>query len=156
VIHGPKDYLYRYELPDFLSGRLRDAPGVECAQLAPCVFTSPFLLRARRIVGLRAHYDYLAAGKDKVRLFLLTDREEGEEDRGNWSFAVHLGRVHRNTKSGRWDQEDWSAEVEIRVAFREPFQVLGKGEDDYFVTASGRLFLAKRAAKGKQRSCVPV
>jgi hypothetical protein len=42
------------------------------------------------------------------------------------------------------------------VAFREPFQVLGKGDDYYFVTASGRLFRTRKPAKGKQRPCVPV
>jgi hypothetical protein len=37
------------------------------------------------------------------------------------------------------------------VGFREPFQVLGRGEDYYFVTRSGKLYRAPPAAKGKPR-----
>ena len=42
------------------------------------------------------------------------------------------------------------------MGFKEGFRVLGKGDDYFFLTDTGRLFVARKAAKGKQRSVVPV
>jgi hypothetical protein len=112
----------------------------------------------------RTHHDYLPAGPLAVRQFVLAERpgkgKPGVDAEGvpfapgptRWSFTVHRYQTRWDAKAKRWQQGRWVEEGSIQVGFREPFWALGRGEDFYFVTRSGRLYRAPRPAKGKDRS----
>jgi hypothetical protein len=162
IPHYTADDLDRYELLAFLRGQLRATPEAEGRGPDRGRFASEGPMRVIRTFGDRRRprseieYDYLSVGNDKVRTFLLTNFVRKERVRPRWSFTVHSYSTRWREDWSAWDWGNWFLEESIEVAFREPFQVLGKGCDYYFVTASGRLFLARKAAKGKQRPCVPV
>jgi len=42
------------------------------------------------------------------------------------------------------------------VGFREDFQVLSRGDDFYFLTRSGKLYVAPKPARGRNRVMRPV
>jgi hypothetical protein len=174
----------RYELLHFLRGRLIAGPRPPTEQeiLLPFASKSPVddrlyfapFCRFQRAAVVVEH-DYLSAGRDKVRLFLLTNvggelipaggtkflssytikMTQEEKENPKWSFTVHSCRA-RWKPPFFWVDQVWAQEETIAVNFRESFQVLGKGEDYYFVTASGALYVAKQPAKGKQRSLMKV
>jgi hypothetical protein len=150
------DRLFHYDLRRFLREPHWKGPGHEEGAVAVSLFAEPNLLRWRRILGYRVEYDYLPVAKDKVKLFLLGPGAAKRGKEPSWSFAVHSCQASFNKEIGHWERHSWVDEGKIAVAFREAFQVLGKGDDYYFVTSSGRLFVSRKAAKGKQRSCVPV
>jgi hypothetical protein len=117
------------------------------------------------------HYDYVPAGQFIVKLFVLTNvdaqgKPAGKESslgsrsfpRPNqkapkWSFVCHSVRAKWNAdpKKSCWEAEDWVTEDHLDLIFREPFQALARGEDYYFLTASGKLYRAPRPSKGKHR-----
>jgi hypothetical protein len=74
-----------------------------------------------------------------------------EREVPKWSLTLFTGRGRWHQKSGRWAVPHWPKRESIEIAFKEPFQVLGKGEDFFFLTDAGRLFVAKKVAKGKER-----
>src|SRR5262249_24778553 len=54
------------------------------------------------------------------------------------------------------ETQEWKDECTLDLAFREPFQVLARGEDYYFLTASGKLYRAPKPAKGNHRKLAAV
>src|SRR5262249_44048650 len=69
----------------------------------------------------------------------------------HWSFTVHAYKGEWDGKKKHWLEGKWVQEESLPVAFKESFQVLGKGEDYYFVTRSGRLFAAGKPPRGRAR-----
>jgi hypothetical protein len=168
------DATMRYELADLLRGRRVGGPGGEPGH--QMYFGRAYPLSDARFIGLydadfRAviDFDYLPVGPDSVRLFVLTNvagrgKPAGKTDslsgrtfpndrqeKPKWSFACHraVGKWDRQEKS--WQVGEWEQECTIEMAFNEPFQALGRGEDYYFLTASGKLYRAPKPAKGKHR-----
>jgi hypothetical protein len=162
--------LSRYDLPSLLKGKAVDQPGVPVRPGATSFAGNPPAAGAR----LRAykaetehrfaiHYDYLPAGGLRVRQFVLTDApsadagaghiREGPGGRGMWpwSFTTHRYEGKWDKAGRKWERRPWAQEESIEVGFREPFQVLGRGQDYYFVTRSGKLFRAPKPAGGGAR-----
>lgn len=80
---------------------------------------------------------------NSVRSFLLYDRIEMKtwKHQGTW-----------NAQEEKWKVEQAKEPDEIfPSAFMEEFYVFVRGEDYYFVTRTGRLFLAKKPASGQKR-----
>jgi hypothetical protein len=114
------------------------------------------------------HYDCLPQGDDRVLLFRLTNvrgtigpRVKGnrvitqtgdERSRPVWSLRVFSRQGRYDRAKGEWAHKPWAEEADIAVKFTEPFYALGKGEDYYFVTASGKVFVARKPAKGTHRT----
>jgi hypothetical protein len=161
-------------LGDLLRGRKVGGPGGEPGHQK--YFGRAYPLHDARFLGLynadfRAviDFDYLPAGPDSVRLFVLTNvagRGEsagktdtlamrgfpnGRQERPKWSFACHRARGKWDRQEKRWEVGEWQQECTLELAFNEPFQALGRGEDFYFLTASGKLYRAPKPAKGKHR-----
>lgn len=117
----------------------------------------------------RVYYDYLPDRDRGARQFVLANTRRpaqptGPEDESwikkreeqktvpKWSFTVHHCKTEWDEKGRKWIPGAWSKEEDLPVVFREHFHALGKGDDWYFLTASGRLFVARKPAKGKKRS----
>ncbi len=58
-----------------------------------------------------------------------------------------MGEPHKN---GGWSVK-WTAGEIIPVDFREPFHVFAKGSSYFFLTESGRLYIAKKPEKGERK-----
>jgi hypothetical protein len=108
-------------------------------------------------------FDYLSTGERQVRMFTLTNtgdvfRPGGSErpaERPRWSLAVHACENRWDSAAGTWRTAGkWTKEGTIDPGFKEPFQVVGKGEDYYFITRSGKVYMAQRPARGKGRKMV--
>src|SRR5205823_930686 len=117
------------------------------------------------------HYDNLPVGQYRVKQFILTnlrgritqagktgllaayaiDLTEEEMNNPVWSLTVHDYEASWDGKAKRWKHGKWVKEETIDVGFREPFRVLARGDDYFFLTDSGRLFCAPKPAKGKHR-----
>lgn len=122
-------------------------------------------------------YDYLPDGDAGARQFVLTNlrgelvpRGKGtglvtgywvkqtwvEKTKPEWSFVVHRCETRWDPKRKGWNPGPWSKEEELPVAFREHFHALAKGDDFFFLTASGKLYVASKPVKGKKRTVDPV
>ena len=75
-----------------------------------------------------------------------------EQNTPKWSFTVHRCESKWNKRLGEWAPGPWSKEEELPIAFKEPFHALQKGDDYFFLTASGKLFVSPKPAKGKKRT----
>jgi hypothetical protein len=172
--------LLRYDLPSLLKGKLADQAGVPRREAAPpfAVNTAASLARLRgRDVDaeyeFEIHYDFLPVGSVGVFQFVLTDvPAQGPEKRPTpsipdaegapeapakpkpwpWSFTAYRYEGRWDQARKKWRKRPWTKAEAIRVGFREPFQALGRGQDYYFVTRSGKLFRAPEAAGGKPRN----
>jgi hypothetical protein len=169
--------LGRFELDELLRGKTAVAPGTPWPEDDICAFAYPMASNQARTLGRNSEFkaevyeDALPAGPRRVRQFVLTNargrlvpagkgedvtgfiiRQSEEEQRTPvWSLTVHSYEAKWDKASRSWVGGPWRKEESIEVVFREPFQVLGRGADYYFVTRSGRLFRAAKAAKGKPR-----
>jgi hypothetical protein len=164
----------RYELGPFKRGRRLAAPGAEEGPFGLGAFANADPLEEAIWLGVGSefvpdlHYDYLPEGVDRVLLFRLTNvrgtvapevngerqitQTRDEETRPVWSLRVFSIEGRYDRAKGDWVQTPWAVEADIAVKFTEPFFALGKGEDYYFVTASGKVFVARKPARGKRRS----
>jgi hypothetical protein len=70
----------------------------------------------------------------------------------HWSLKVYRYKGAWNIRADEWKNGNWVEEESLPVAFKESFHVLGKAEDYYFVTRSGKLFAARKPARGKTRT----
>jgi hypothetical protein len=174
------DGLKRYELPQLLEGRHVEAPGakpLDAGSLGGIVGAEPVM--DKRYIGRAAEfryevfYDYLPSARFATRLFVLSNiagssTPAGKTDRLRaryfprhgpktpmWSLVCHSVRLRYLPKKKAWDYPwetgEWQEEDHIEVRFREPFQAMARGEDYYFLTASGKLYRAARPAKGNRR-----
>jgi hypothetical protein len=168
----------RYELADLLRGKLFVAPGAEeglGGGDTTFAYPTPSHLRRKLMYGTSfdpcLYSEVLPSGAYAARQFILTNvrgrvvlagkgdglagyllEATAEEKRTPaWTLTVHAYTAKWDKASQSWVGGRWQREGSIEVAFQEPFQVLGKGADYYFVTRSGRLFRAPPAAKDKPR-----
>jgi hypothetical protein len=175
--------LHRLELDELLKGRAVPARGVPpWPEGERYGFTRYGPAAGKRTLGQMADFryelysDHLAAGRYAVRQFVLTnvrgrvipggeteelgayilDATAEEQHVPKWSFTVHRYQGEWDSRRGLWQERRWIEEESIAVGFKEPFQVLGKGSDYYFLTASGKLYRAAKATKGKRRALLPV
>ena len=125
---------------------------------------------------VRLFYDYWPVSEDKVLLFQLcnvagADRRKAKADKEtgglavvqlpdrndpkfnepHWSLAVIAFTNEWDAKDKTFQGETWERQGTIEIGFRERFRVLGKGDDYYFVTASGKLYRAPKPDKGADR-----
>jgi hypothetical protein len=147
--------LVRYELSDLLQGRLVSRAGTEPLKKGESSdFVVPWPLLGIRFrssalfVEFRTvtHYDYLPAGSDAALLLVITNVSPREK----WSFTGYHHRGRWSAEAARWFPKQ-TEEFTLELAFNEPFQALARGEDYYFLTASGRLYRAPKPATGKHR-----
>lgn len=163
---GPK----RYELAELLKGRSVTNPGgKDYGDRFPPGFAPVIAVDALRVVrsaeeGFRAewHYDYVPDGRFGLKLLMLANIDlYARHDGPRWSLACSSIRARWNDDPERlsgWEIEGdgWVKADSIDVAFREPFQALSRGDDFYFLTASGKLYRAPKPVKGTHRKMVPV
>ncbi len=118
------------------------------------------------------HYDYLPVAEDRVLLFVLTDTRGHLESAGTggelggahvvvsaeeaktpkWSLTIHSCRNTWDADKNTWSNDPhWKREGTIEVGFTEGFNALGKGDDYYFLTVSGKLYRAPKPDKGADR-----
>jgi hypothetical protein len=167
IVHR-ETHLLRYDLDPLLKGT--PTPWTNA-------FSSDTPASRTRMRGLtpenyphRTYHDYLPAGSLTVRQFVLTDvpgrrraPAPAEEVVGcreappkpapkPWLFTIYHYEGRWDVKNKVWDLRRWSREGSIQVGFREPFWALGRGDDFYFLTRSGKLFRAPKPAKGKDRA----
>jgi hypothetical protein len=169
--------LDRFELAGLLRGKAMAAPDAEWPEDGDCRFGVCVPARMARSLGkssvfeAEVYADTLPVGPARVREFVLTNArgrlvpagkgrylmafrvQQTDEERRTplWSLRVHSYEAKWSKASRSWVSGPWQREESIEVVFKEPFQVLGRGEGYYFVTRSGRLFRAPPAAKGKPR-----
>jgi hypothetical protein len=170
-ITGILDSLDRYQLDDLLDGKLIAGPG---AYYGPAVFAfldggnSP-LIATRQLpdkvkYGYFLAYDYLPTRKEEVLLFQLcnaagadqpTESHHNEEEyrTPHWSLSVFRISNEWDAKIKGWSDVKGKFERVGLIAdgFHERFNVLGKGDDYYFVTQSGKLYRAPKPDKGSDR-----
>jgi hypothetical protein len=178
IVSIPCEYLRRYRLDDLVAGKVKSdllaephtGPSSRFTLSCPgnvarlCCGTSNF--------NAKIFYDYLPAGDTGVRQFVLTNARgeahfggkgdlvarlrivQSEEERTNpkWSFTVHRCDSKWDKKDREWDTGPWSKEEKLPVVFKEHFHALQKGDDYFFLTASGKLFVSPKPAKGKKRT----
>jgi hypothetical protein len=167
--------LHWHHLAQLWKGHKVKGPGAKPTTKLETSFAPATPVLDARWIGLTAkftpvvYYDYLPAGRFSARLFAITNiRGRGRaigkggaltarafstevEATPTWSFRCYSVRSKWNTESSDWDHDEWQEECEIEMSFREPFHALARGEDYYFLTASGKLYRAAKPAKGKQR-----
>jgi hypothetical protein len=122
------------------------------------------------------HYDFLPVSEDEALLFQLCNvygADKGgpeataesanlaltplpypgdeEYQQSCWSLGVFRFRAEWNAEDGWWGNGKWKRVGSIAVGFREAFRILAKGDDYYFVTASGRLYCAPKPDQGGDR-----
>jgi hypothetical protein len=125
------------------------------------------------------YYDYLPAGPFRVHQFVLTNVRGTLKPRGKadlvagyailfadderstpkWSFTVHFYEGTWDKRKAAWSRGPWKKEETLAVAFEEHFRALARGDDYFFLTHSGRLFVSPRPAKpldSKPRPVLPV
>jgi hypothetical protein len=181
-IYHASEALLRYELPDFLHGKLVTAPGAKVGIPLEDSFAFPVAAGLVRELAKNVDfhgifwYDTLPAGRHRVRQFVLTnvrgrvtpagkteflagygiDLSDDQRENPKWSLTVYAYKASWDAKKKEWRGGRWSREETVDVGFQEPFQVLVQGDDYYFVTRSGKLYAAMKPAKGKHRKMVPV
>jgi hypothetical protein len=170
--------LDRYELAELLQGKAVAAPGAKVGKINDAFSypTAGHLVWTLTRIGLDfqgvVHADVLPIGPYQAREFVLTNvrgrisaagnagqmaafrlgMDPKDRETPHWSFTVHRCRSVWDRQRQRWQRGDWIKEESLPVVFKEPFQALGQGGDYFFVTRSGQLFVARKPAKGKQRS----
>lgn len=167
--------IHRLELAPLLRGKFVRAPGAEPSQSGGFSSAQP-VKRAATLAFFapfqgELFYDCLPEGIDRVLVFRLTnvrgryvpipdghriEQTEDEKKNPKWSLKVfsRQGKYAKNKED--WEHTPWALEATIAVGFTEQFQVLAKGDDYYFVTTSGKVFVARKPAKGKNRTMQPV
>jgi hypothetical protein len=126
---------------------------------------------------LELYYDHLPTAEDAVLLFQLcnvagadhsglpatpdseipwrvtplTRYTDDEHKKPHWSLAVFGFKNKWDAKAKNWPRGKWERLGVIEGCFHEQFRVLGKGDDYYFVTDSGKLFRAPKPDKGGDR-----
>jgi hypothetical protein len=105
-------------------------------------------------------HDYLPVGPQEILVFILDNFDtRGVKDRltePRWEMHAHRCKNTWDAINGEWGKAKWTPVEHIEVGFKEPFQVLAKGEDYYFLTQTGKLYVAAKPKKGKMRKVVPV
>jgi hypothetical protein len=166
------DIEWSFELAELFKGRTVVGPGAQPDDLIWSYFTGPDAVSDARFLGGFAEfrpwveYDYLATARDAMKLFVITNvgsrttpagkggsvvaRAFSRNVKHKWSFICYSVRAHWNRKKKEWIAQE-REECSIELGIREPFQALARGEDYYFLTASGKLYRAPKPAKGKHR-----
>jgi hypothetical protein len=170
------EVLYCYRLADVLAGKLNDEPDY-VSQQTHGFFAPAEPLRGIHILDghleykLQLHYDFLPVAEDKALLFVLTDARGHLESAGTggdlggshvivspeeaktpkWSLTIHSCRNTWDADKQIWGDPRWRREGTIDVGFTEGFHALGKGDDYYFLTVSGKLYRAPKPDKGDDR-----
>jgi hypothetical protein len=139
------------------------------------VYDRRFFALASEFPG-RVYFDYLPTAKNELQALVLTNargrlrpvgeagaisaaiieqtREEAEKP--CWSLTVYRTRSHWDAKEKEWRYSRWLQVESIPVRFKESFRVVGQRGDYYFITRSGKVYVAKRPPKGKPRRLLPV
>jgi hypothetical protein len=169
----------RYQLADFFKQKLVTAPGAKegaplhdfgSADLRMFYFVSG-MVDFRDSFAL--YFDDLPIGEDRVLTFALTNVRfriipPGKAD--NPAFAGTISVTDEEKKNPKWrmclishqpkwngKEKDWESgknhdEGHIEPLFHEAFQVVAKGDDYYFLTASGKVYVSKKPEKEKPRT----
>lgn len=159
-----KELLVRCRLDELLRGRLIAGEGDQFSEnsylqyfgdVAPLYGTWDNT-RDAKFAPLLMWHDYLPAGREQVKVVILDNLQAAEKPlKGpRWGMRVYHGKNTWDAGKAKWGEETWTEDEDaeqIEVGFREPFQVLAKGEDYYFLTWTGKLYVAKKPAKGKAR-----
>jgi hypothetical protein len=171
---GPgRETAKRYELAELFAGRRVIGPKAKPAGWYGDYFIYPDPIYDARFLSdgvdfdPMVHYDYLPAAPDTLKLFLLTNvggrgkplggkgkvvaRAFPRHGKLQWSFTCYSFTADWDPKEEGWYSRPEVEECTLDLVFREPFQALSRGEDYYFLTASGKLYRAPRPAKGKHR-----
>ncbi len=131
---GGKHTLERIEIIDLKKGEIKQT------QLRGGVILMPLLQTSLIKHPSQMYYDCIPTSKDDISLFILT------QIKGEWSLSRYQCLYKMLADEGVVRSEDFP------VVFKEPFEVLLKGDTYYFVTASGRLYYSPKSAKGKART----
>ena len=176
------EVLHRFDLEELLAGKVQSTFAEHKGPKRDYRFTPASPGRRVRLFGLGSNfdhevfYDYLPDGDRAARQFVLTntrgkvmskvfvdrptiswiEQTPDERDNPHWSFTVHRCSSVWDKKARRWKPGPWSKEADLPVAFKEHFQAMPKGDDWFFLTSSGKLFVAKKPAKGGKRKNVLV
>jgi hypothetical protein len=119
---------------------------------------------ARGSFPMQTHTDFMITGSYAVRQFVLQNHGgiffpygkgefayEGSEEIPFWTLKAYTYETGWDERAKAWKKARWRLEECLPVGFREPFQLLSRGDDYYFVTRSGKVYLCARPAKGKER-----
>ena len=156
----------RYPLKEFVAKARRETsdPALGNAGWVGTTFASPTAGGSARDWSSsgadfmpETYTDFMVTGPLSVRQFVLKNHagpyrglENEEVNVPKWSMTAHsytgVWQERSKTYKGKWKKEE-----SLPVAFREPFQLLTRGDDYYFVTRSGKVFLSAKPAKGKGR-----
>lgn len=156
-----KDRLWRSELSGLVRGKLLPSPGERPVTLSLDIpFDSERLrfayddivssLKLFSALEREYHSDYLPTGMGEARQFVLTDFDRELDNPPAWSFTVWTYRARWDKAGQFWAPQrgwDWKKVERVEVAFREPFRVLSRGEDYYFLTSGGSLYRSPPPAR---------
>jgi hypothetical protein len=169
-----RDYLHRYRLDDLLKGRrvtyAGEKDGIPESYFLPDggALGDNHSLTVAAEFTTKTYVSYLPTGPEQVRLFLLTNvrgRLKSVDDKGNrtleasdeerakplWSMTAYDFKGEWDAKKKEWGEGKWGKGEPIAVDFEEPFQVVARGDDYYFVTASGEVHRSPKPDEGKER-----
>jgi hypothetical protein len=175
----PRDALYRYRLDDLLKGQRITYSGEKDEGKLPLThfLGDEGPLSDYHFIALAAEFPrrlfvgYLPTGPERLRVFMLTnvrgrvklvgddgmitgqilDVTGDETKKPRWSLTAYDFRGQWDAEERAWGNGKWSDRESIAVAFKEPFQVAARGDDYYFVTASGEVYRSPKPDKGKDR-----
>ena len=155
-----REWVYRYELGDFLQGKaitpkmvgIDGTAGEEKCPNPDLVLDPLWDIRIRgqssALKDQRFHYDIVPISRNEMVLIAMTNiPEDGTQARTpRWSMRAFRStwvfdkNAFEKNKPKEWQQGEWTTVGSFEVAFTEPFQALVKGEVYYFLTASGKLY----------------
>jgi hypothetical protein len=159
------DALRRFRVEGFQEDKWITTPEVDEDNIHHSFFIEPYpQLEYTRMINVTPVYDVLPTSANSVLLFHLCnvagvdcegkfgtpDKDDSKEP--SWSIAMFTYKNKWDAKAGNWGKGKWERAGLIDGGSHEPFHVLGKGDDFYFVTDSGKLTRAPKPEKGPGRT----
>jgi hypothetical protein len=168
----------RYQLADFFKQKLVTAPGAKegtplhgfgSANLSWYYFVSG-MVDFKESFAL--YHDELPISEDQLLTFALSNvRFRVTSGKGanppmggtltvtdewkknpKWEMTLISYRPKWSEKKEEWETGENQEEGKIEPLFHEAFQVVARGDDYYFLTASGKVYVSKKPEKDKSRT----